>query len=147
MDLKDITYPLRVAYIAKLAGLKYNEVTVPIYDSIVPETAPSYFVVIRDQNEADHSLKCGFNTDVHVTLDVVTKFPPGAGSGIVRDAISSKINSLICTENYSLRLNLLPDFNVMNSIRTLSRQIEELSKTENIFRRINIYKHEIQQLR
>lgn len=146
MDLKDIGYQLRVEYVAKLASLKYNGVKVPVYDSFVPDKAPNYFVVIKDHTEADDSLKQGFNTDVHVTLDIVTRFAPGTGSSAISDAISGSINAVICTNNYSLRLNLLPDFNVMNSIRTMSKPIIEQSKTYNIIRKVNIYKHVIQQL-
>jgi len=147
MDLKDISYSLRVAYIAKLKPLlKYNNVAVPIYDSFVPNTAPDYFVVIKDQNEADDSLKCGFNTDVHVTTEVVTRFPPGSGSSSIRDNISSQLNSLICSTDPTKRLNLKPDFNVMNSIRTLSKPIDEFTTTGTVLRKVNIYKHTIQQL-
>jgi hypothetical protein len=144
--LKDIGYVLRVAYIAKLSPVNYFGLDVPIYDGIVPEDAPDYFVVIKDQNEADKSLKCGFNTDVHLTLDIVTRFPAGSGSSMIADNLSGQINELICPRNSRDLINLLPDFNVMNSVRTLSRVIIEPSKEVNIFRKINVYRHEIQQL-
>lgn len=147
MDLKDTTYPLRVALHTKLNNVvKYNNVAVPFYDSIVPDAAPDYFVVIKDQNEADSSLKCGFHTDVHLTLDIVTRFQVGAGSGAIRDAISSSINTLLCSTDPSKRLNLKPDFNLYTTVRTLSRNIEEQDKTRNVFRKVNIYQFKIQQL-
>lgn len=147
MDLKDTTYPLRVALRAKLNNVvKYNNVAVPFYDSLVPDAAPDNFVVIKDQNEADSSLKCGFHTDVHVTLDIVTRFPVGTGSGTIRDAISTSINTLLCSTDSSKRINLKPDFNVYTTVRTLSRNIEEVEKTSNVFRKVNIYHFKIQQL-
>lgn len=147
MELKDIAYPLRVAYMSKLKPvLTYNGVPVPVYDALVPENAPDYFVVIREQNEADNSLKCGFNSDVHVTTEVVTRFEPGKGSSAIRDNISSQLNSIICSTDPAERITLKPDFNVMNSIRTLSRSIDESTKTGVILRKVNIYKHTIQQL-
>lgn len=144
--LKDIGYVLRVGYMTKLSILSYFGINVPVYDSIVPSDAPDYFVVIKDLNEVDKSLKCGFNTDVHLTLDIVTRFPAGTGSSIVADNISGQINALICPKSSAELINLLPDFNVMNSVRTFSRPIVEQYKELNIFRKINIYRHEIQQL-
>lgn len=144
MELKDISYPLRVAYIEKLIPVQYGGVPVPAYDSFVPGDAPNYFIVIKDQNEADKSLKCGFNTDVHVTVDIVTRFPPGTGTSVIADNISGQVNAIICSNTN--RIDLRPAFSVMNSIRTLSRPIKEESKEKNILRRVNIYKHEIQQL-
>lgn len=147
MDLKDTTYPLRVALRTKLNNVvKYNGVAIPFYDSIVPDAAPDYFVVIKDQNEADSSLKCGFHTDVHVTLDIVTRFQVGAGSGAIRDAISSNINTLLCSTDSAKRISLKPDFNLYTTVRTLSRNIEEQDKTRNVFRKVNIYQFKIQQL-
>jgi hypothetical protein len=147
MDLKDSSYAIRVAYMAKLKPLlKYAGVVVPVYDSIVPDTAPNYFVVIKDQNEADDSNKCGFMSDVHVTLDVVTRFPPGSGTGTVRDNILGQINAIICSTDASKRLDLTPDFKVMNSVRTLTRPIDEPSTTGNILRKVVIFKHKVQQL-
>lgn len=147
MELKDISYVLRVAYMNKLKPvLKYNGVAVPVYDSIVPNTAPDIFVVLRDQNEADASAKCGFKSDVHVTTEVVTRFTPGNGSGSIRDNITGQINRALCSTDHTKRLSLLPDFKVLNTVRTMSRGIEENASTGNIFRKVNIYKHTIQQL-
>lgn len=144
--LKDIAFTLRSAYIQRLAGLNYNSISVPVYDDFVPDEGPDYFVVIKDITEADESLKGMFNTHAHVTLDIVTRFTGGNGSSMVRDAISNQINGLICPALPSKRLDLRPDFNLMNSIRTMSRPILEQTKTYNILRKVNIYKHEIQQL-
>lgn len=144
--LKDIAYALRVAYKSKLSVVKHNNVTIPIYDGIIPGSAPDYFIVIKDITEADDSLKQGFNTDVHITLDIVTRFQPGTGSSSVSESISGQVNSIICTHDTAGKLNLLPDFHVMNSVRTISRLITEQSKTYNVFRKVNMYKHVIQQL-
>jgi len=146
MNLKDIGFALRVQYVDKLSVLTYNGVKVPVYDSFVPDAAPNYFVVIKDHTEADDSLKQGFNSDVHVTLDIVTRFNPGTGSSAIADKLSGDINGIICTTESANRLNLLPDFHIMNSVRTMSKPITEQSKTYNIIRKINIYKHVIQQL-
>lgn len=145
-SLKDLSMQLRSAYIAKLVNLNYKGIAVPVYDGFAPSTAPDYFVVIKSITEADDSVKGMYNTDMHVTLDIVTRFAPDYGSNIVVDSISNSINGIICTNNYSLRLNLRPDFNVMNSIRTMSRPITEQSKTYNVFRKVNIYQHVVQQL-
>lgn len=146
MNLKDIGFALRVQYVNRLSVLSYNGINVPVYDSFVPDAAPNYFVVIKDHTEADDSLKCGFNTDVHVTLDIVTRFNPGEGSSSIADKISGNVNGIICTTDSANRLSLLPDFNIMNSVRTMSKPITEQSKTYNIIRKVNIYKHTIQQL-
>lgn len=145
--LKDIGYALRAAYITKLSTLSYSGTKVPVFDALVPSSAPDYFVVIKDHNEADDSLKGGFNTDVHVTLDIVTRFQPGTGSSLVADNISGQVNALICPLNSADLIDLRPDFNIMNAIRTLSKPIVEEYKSINIFRKVNTYKHEIQQLK
>ncbi|TDO21886.1 hypothetical protein [Pedobacter duraquae] len=147
MDLKDIAFALRAAYMAKLDNvLVVDSKLVPVYDTFVPNDAPSYFVVIKDHNEADNSTKQGFNTDVHITFDIVSRFPPGTGSSAPVDSVSNQLNSIIVAGDPANRISLLPDFNIMNAVRTLSRPITEESKVKNIFRKVNIYKHEIQQL-
>lgn len=147
MDLKDLGYPLRAAYVAKFAVLAYNGIQVPTYDAFVPDTAPDFFVVVKDHNEADNSLKCGFNTDVHITVDIVTRFDPGKGSTAVSDNIGNQINGLLCSTDPAKKLVIGPDFNVMSAVRTLSRPITENNKNGNVIRKVIIYKHEIQQLR
>jgi len=147
MNLKDIAYPLRAAYIARLENaIVFDTKLVPVYDTFVPNDAPDYFIVIKDHNEADASTKQGFNTDVHITFDIVTRFPPGTGAAVVCDSISNQLNNIICAGSKADMVSLLPDFNIMNAVRTLSRPMTEESKVGNIIRKINIYKHEIQQL-
>ncbi|QIL41024.1 hypothetical protein G7074_18185 [Pedobacter sp. HDW13] len=134
--LRDVVEPLRIAVRAKLLST-----SVPIYDAFVPDSAPDSFIVIKDINEADDSLKSVFNGDVHVTLDIVTRFPQGSGTSSKRDQLTGQVYEKLIPNTVKI-----DHFHILNAVRTLSRPIDEDSNQYKILRKIIIIKYKIQQL-
>lgn len=143
MALKEISYVLRSAYFAKLEGaISIGGSMIPVFDAFVPKQAPNFFIVIKETYDADDSLKCGYASDVHCVLDIITRFQLGEGTSRISEEISGQIKALLVPNT----ITLLPDFKIWNTVNVMNKSLYEETSTGRIIRKILTFKHSIQQL-
>lgn len=151
--MKDATSQLRKYYIDQLQGnISVNGVNVPVYDDEVNDTVapftrnepPVNYILIKNQNSNDISPKCGFQEEHAITTDSYATFPAYNGGFSTAELINEQIKALILTDTSGKFA--LTDFNVYRSRQTLSTNLSEKTKEQNIYRRITIFTHSIQEI-
>lgn len=71
--MKNASKYIRQAYKDALADLEYNEIPVPVYESIISVTVPDYYIEITNVSESNVANDDSFIREVSVDLEVITK--------------------------------------------------------------------------
>ena len=139
--MKEVSAELRKGYIAKLAGLQLDGVTIPVSDSFAAVSAKDKYVFVSAQNSIDISDKNVFKHDCSITLDIVTKFPaPLMGGSITSERISDKILQLIYPHS-TLDYVQADGFQVLTTYLDGNTSLNTDAGTIKEFRKILIFRH------
>ncbi len=150
----DPSTALRDAYLENLDNtIIIDGVPIPAYDEQLPVNAPvglirgaSCYILIKNQTEADSSVKCLFANDCSITVDINTKFPKSKGGKYLSEVISNEVQKLIYESASGNNLNLTPDFNCLSTRKELGSGLIEYNVTNTNFRKIIVFLHTIDQL-
>lgn len=150
--MKNVTLPLRIAYITLLtdvivSGVDYltlNAVNYPIYDEFAPPNAPSAYILITNQTADSMNAKSRFINNASIAVDVVTKYPANTGGKKLSEQITGAIAERVMT--MSLEGVSFANFNVFSSEIVSSIDLPQETATQRIFRKVTTFRHEIEQL-
>lgn len=129
-------------YVNIISGITYNGNPLPVYDGTVPSDAGSIYVVISGLEQRDLDGKQNFNSQVNISLDIVTKT---ANFGY---KTAEEIASLILA---SINADHDPDLSAYG-LQCYSTELvgntnlDSLIPTDNVYRVILRYQHLISQL-
>lgn len=134
--------PIRKAYIAAFAGITYNTIAVPTYDSQTPkdESIPAIRIILSTQTKTQHNTnKCGHNWQCSILLDIVYEQPQGYVDREVVENVEQQISDivdLIGTNDLAI-----PPFTVLNTQMVNSNDIITQTPTMTITRKLIRYQH------
>jgi hypothetical protein len=150
--MKDASTAIRDAYLTALADIMVNSELVPVYDTQVNDTIAPYtrrnppknYIILSNQTFTDRSPKCGFQTNQTMQVMCMTTFPAYSGNR----SLSEQINSIVCQRVMVDRQTdlALVGFSNLETRVDLSRNQEEFTKDQNIFSKITIFSHIIQEI-
>lgn len=152
--MKEVSHYIRQSYINALGSLKVNNIAIPVADEQLPITVQpaeihsngKAYVIVRDQQEVPSNFnKCGIVQDAAITLDVITKFPKGAGSKLTSELISDEIQKIVNPFRGEY-LTIDPQFHIMSITKDLSQGLVEYTDTEVCYRKIIIYTNTINEI-
>lgn len=151
--MKEISTILRNAYRTLLNPLIVDGIIIPIFDTIVPNSAtiPTFkggkaYVLITDQNEVETTnTRCNFKKEASITFDIVVKFPVGSGGNTASELISNTIQEAVKSINVSV-INMGTEFQVLNTKLEFSRNLIDQGQTLTAFRKIVTFTNTVYQL-
>jgi hypothetical protein len=147
--MKDATTELRTYYFTILQGIEHDGDPVPVYDTILNDTItpytrnnpPSKYIILSNQNNVPDMAKCQFGGRHTIQVDSYGVFNTDEGGSM----IAEEINNLVCERVLPDTAGSfdLPNFTCVRSRWDLSRNQNDYTKTQNIYRRITIFNHTI----
>ena len=146
----EIATELRQAYLAKLASVEIDGVSIPFYDERVGADPAQIgyataYGLIANQTAQDIMIKCGFYQDCSITIDIVTKYPKQKGGKLLSERISNEVLQLIRTGN-TLDYPVMDNFQIVTCKKTLDRGITEDNLSDTVYRKLLIFTHKIKQI-
>ena len=151
----EVKNKVRKAYIDKLAPVKLNNVSIPIYQEIVNSTKTKTkiqgtpvidaYIIVGTQTVDDDSAKCGVNQNTSIQLDVVTVFEANSGGSLYAEQITDDIYSVLYPNGGNKADITIDGLNVWKSTLAASRIIHEEFASYRIFRNVLIFNHSISQ--
>lgn len=133
-------------------GTPESSVPIPVYadqvdDSISPYTRdnpPKYYVVISNILERDGSNKQTFITETSIQIDCYSMFSVGSGHWEKTELMADYVKQLMLPDHIG-RLFLSTGFNCFRGSLDLARQQPEFTKNYNLYRKIIIFSHSIEE--
>jgi len=136
---------IRKAYIAAFAGIQYNSVDVPTYDSQVPKDAAiaPIRIMLSTQTKTQHNTnKCGHNWQCSILLDIVYEQQQGYVDRAVVENIEQQISDIV--DLIGQNDLAIPPFAVLNTQMLNSNDIITQTPTTTVTRKLIRYQHILQ---
>ena len=114
-----------------------EEITIPCYDTIVPEKGKNHYVLMTTQTNTEVPNKCGNGWLSSILLNVVTRYPNtgNTGSRLLADDIANEI----LTELNDISLDAASGLVIQTKTIDFPNDISSLTESENIFRKLIRY--------
>ena len=137
--MKDPNLSLRNAYETALAGMTFGSVSVPVYSMNTPlSNVPKKYVLLTNQTKVENKTGCGYWFDCTITVDIVTRYPNGAGDVTFAMVVGEEIASRIQDSTLSTS-----DFSVRETTQLSAEPLQQITQNENIYRYILIFQHKL----
>ena len=137
--MKDPNLSLRNAYETALAGMTFGSVSVPVYSMNTPlSNVPKKYVLLTNQTKVQNKTKCGYWYDCTITVDIVTRYPNGAGDVTFAMVVGEEIASRVQDSTLSTS-----DFSVRETVQINAEPLQQITQNENIYRYILIFQHKL----
>lgn len=147
--MKDASTELRAFYYDLLKNITFNSKPIQVYDTYVNyadqlnDGETKYYIVLSSQTAVPEMGKCKFGARHTIQVEAIATYPASQGAFKEAEAIANIVNALVLP-NTSGSFDL-PSFTVWRSRYDLSRQLSEQTKTQNIFRKVTIFNHSIEE--
>lgn len=149
----EVNHLLRKAFLDKLTGLSYQNLTIPIGEEFFTgnpallitgqAAAIKIYVIIQNQTLNDDSPKCAVNQTATLQLDINTIFPSNSGNSYHADSIAQSIYNLLFTIDPKFIEFNIPDVPVWRSWLESSRTIVQDDNTNRTFRKILLFSNSL----
>lgn len=135
-EMKDVSYPLRKAYVAALAGITYEDTPVGVYYPEIPDNMdPEVAIVLSSINSNDRSTKGSADTSTSIQVTIRT-FNEKYNNGRAADTVGGEVLARIYPNkqfdldlsadglqvtNTELQQDFLQDYGVQNDRKYIDR--------------------------
>lgn len=145
--MKDASYPLRVGYMTALGGLSFKGQEIVSHDEIKPyDDDSSMYIVVSGQTFDETSLKCGFETEHIISLNIVCKYALGSGTKKDSEDISNEVLSRVYPSTGVTGVSISEGFNIWKTRLVGSRTLVEETSDERIITKILTFQHSISEV-
>jgi len=124
---------IRKAIYTLVNGIVVDTNTINCYDTYVPITSPSYYILMTTQtNRVIEATKCGDRWESSILLDIVTRYQKtgNPGSRLLADNIADAVRALLVTDL------TLTGLNVVHQKLDFPNDLTSQTENENIFRKL-----------
>lgn len=140
--MKYIFSSLIPAYFTKLNGnITVQGITLPIYDAEGPVGDFGSYILLGDRSSTQTLYKGGYTSECTLLVDIVVK-GDNFGFQDSEDA-ANQVLGLINSDNHP---NCSPDFQVVTTAVQSTNSLTGINKTDNIFRTLIRFRHQVKQL-
>jgi hypothetical protein len=140
--MKYIFSSLIPAYYTKLHGnIIVQGITLPIYDAEAPVGDFGSYIMLGDRNSTQTQYKGGYTSEVTLLVDIVVK-----GDNFGFQDSEDAANQVLGLINSDSHPDCAPDFQVVTTSVQSTNSLTGINKTDNIFRTLIRFKHQVKQL-
>jgi len=144
--MKDVLRPVRTAFYNTVKqDLKYQNVTIPVYEEYMPaaakpavltfnnQTVKAYVILLNQTSNFDPVLKCIRNDQSSIQVQVTTQFPSGSGGSELAELIGDLIKAKIFPSANTNALQLDPAFKLWKCNYESGRNIPYDTETNRVW--------------